>query len=291
MLNFLYWFEEYLKKTIMQGSSSTAAPIETRMESLNTHYRTRKLHAWRVALLTSPSHNWLDSRLGKSFHIGIHLILLGLIAAVVVSLADTLITHRPEVSRKHDGVAVATPPAAGVERIIAAHLFGQPAMAAAPAISEAVPANIELAGIIYSNERDASRAILTVSGNATVVHTGDTLADGTQVTGIESTRVLLTRDGTLSSLSMSFIGNSAGNISSPALQATNMLAGRIDASTENNYSTGAVVTASGPTLKTVSIPTSANPLDQMRSLRSQLIRGHHRRYLDKSQLVRKPPGH
>ncbi|HET7396409.1 MAG TPA: type II secretion system protein N [Gammaproteobacteria bacterium] len=259
------------------------------MAALIANRWNRKLISWGTALIASPSRNWLDSHLGKSFHFAIHLFLLSLIAFAGWGLVTSLIPHRADSPDGHEAIAATRAAKVGVEQIIAAHLFGETAATKPVLATETPPADIKLVGILYSNDSKASRAILTVGGNAVMVHAGDTLADGTQVTGIEATRVLLMRDGATSALLLSFIGAVSGNASNPALQEADFQPGRSDAVSADASSIQNPATGAGSVLRTVDVPTSASPLEQMRSLRSQLVSGRPQRYLDKSQLISKPP--
>lgn len=240
---------------------------------------------WRAWLLTSSGRSWHDSRAGRALHFGIHLLLLSMLLAVSVSLVTSLLPPRTPPGQRIVNSASVTQPVS-VEPIIAAHLFGT---ATPPEIQTSTPSlnpgDITLLGIVYAVDPARSRAILSTHGQTTVVAIGDTLGAGEKVAAIESRRVLLNQNGRSIPLELSFVsGNAASSSPMLAQDATAQPQNAMPALSESDNS---VTSSSAPTLRAVNIPVSASPLDQMRALRAQLVRGHPQRYLDRSRLVRK----
>lgn len=70
----------------------------------------------------------------------------------------------------------------------AMHLFGVASPAAEPALADT---DAVVTGIVYASDKDASRAILVISGNQQSYSLGGVLPGGERVAGIEPDRVVL----------------------------------------------------------------------------------------------------
>jgi hypothetical protein len=153
------------------------------------------------------------------------------------------------------------------QHIADSHLFGQEPGQAPGAAAIATAVAIKVQGLLYSDDQTAALAILEVNGNSGTFKVGDVLADGEKLTAISPTAVQLTQGMTQRAVEMpqQFGGPEDGIALSGATGLGpngDQLPGFTSPSGMPTYQ---------PTLHTVSVPDTDNPLDQLRSLRQQLI--------------------
>ena len=154
-------------------------------------------------------------------------------------------------------------PMATAQRIAESHLFGQDTRE--PAGGEpASAADVQVDGLLYSDDRGSAWAILKVNGETGIFQAGDTLPDGERLVAIARTAVQLSHGPSIRivELRKDFGSGGAGIV----------LTGDV-ALTDSDHAlfpgTGGAVTSG---LRPVSLPQKSDPLTQLRSLRQQLIK-------------------
>lgn len=190
------------------------------------------------------------------------IIAISIVAMMLPRSAKTAISQPAvNLSSSRNIVAIA-------QRVADAHLFGQLPMQdgngpAAPAM------NIKVEGLLYSDDQTSALAILEVDGNSSAFKVGDTLADGERLTAIAPTAIQLTQGMVQRVLEMpEQFGGPGDGISlggDTGLIAKAPFPGLAAPASAQVYK---------PALRAVSVPQSANPLDQLRALRQQLISDH-----------------
>lgn len=156
-----------------------------------------------------------------------------------------------------------------VEKIAAAHLFGQSAADAADAPPAVAVATINVQGLFYSEDKDVARAILEIDGKTDVFKAGDTLPDGETLAAIGEDAVQIANGPVLRVVELpAKFGNAGSGI---------QLEGMPDLYAQQDSFPGsrALGRAAPPVvqrLRTVVIPQGGDPISQMRALREQLIK-------------------
>lgn len=243
---------------------------------------------WRLALQWSPSGYWQDSRAGRYLRHGTEGALSVLIVLVLVSSLEPHTRTSVPAVVPH---SIATTSPILTDRgdvIVAAHLFGQaPTLTSAPVVA---PSSITVDGIVYSTQADDSEAVLTLNAETDIYKVGASLPDGEKVIAIDPGDVQLVANGTTRFLAMSKYGSpdSEGPTAYAAmLHGTGFSAP--EAGSTPSAEVGVASTASQqpfvttPSLlpainvftaqhaQSVRISATATPLEQLRSLRAQLI--------------------
>ena len=182
-----------------------------------------------------------------------------MVAAMIPRTSKTVISQ-PAVNLSSSRNLVET-----AQRVADAHLFGQLAMQdangpAAPAMS------IEVKGLLYSDDQTAALAILEMDGSSNAFKVGDTLPDGERLTGIAPTAIQLTQG--LAQRVLELPEQSGSPADGISLAGDTGLIANAPFPGLNAPSSAQVYR---PALRAVSVPQSANPLDQLRALRQQLI--------------------
>lgn len=222
----------------------------------------------------TPSRDWLDSRAGRVTRVGLHVILLGMLIVVSGAFVKALLTQRPANKDVTTPGITQTPPAYSIDALVATHLFGQTASETPATPQPAAPSgDISLVGILHAGTATDSRAIITTNGKTLVIAEGDSLPDGEKIVAIEAHAVTLLHGGAEMLLTLNFTDDQGAPSAriADASQVTGW-GGQSGAVTTTGYPVPASYNSSGPTLGVPQVPASASPLEQMASLRSQLIR-------------------
>lgn len=197
-----------------------------------------------------------------------HGITLGLAALAGLILWSMLPRHSKalEAAAQPQAVVLRRDMGLVAQEIAGEHLFGIDAAAAQTRSPVAQAANINVQGLLYSEDKGTARAILEVNGRTDVFKTGDTLPDGEKLAAIGITAVELGNSRALRTIELQ---KSNGAAASGIYIAGVNLAGA------NDPFPGSALAAPGAAfvqhLQTVSPNPNSNPLTQMHSLRQQLI--------------------
>lgn len=249
------------------------------------------LHPHLGALTWSASGIFWDSRLGKMLRYGAHGLLFVLVALVIVSMIPHRIRREGSVDMKSMPVPLksATDTA---NAIVAAHLFGRAqqnlARTAAPA------ASITVDGIAAASDPKNSIAVLTLNGQSGEFHVGQVLPDGEKLAAINFDRVELADGSIVRRIALATYGtpDSQGpaaytallrgvGLSSPNNNQQNASGSFAEAGAANNpvqslpfLPASVPNSAPLPAAGIVNISPQATPLEQLQTLRAQLIHPH-----------------
>lgn len=249
--------------------------------ALNLHSQQR----WSDWTLSATGSHW-DSRAGKYLRHGVE---FGLGVLILVLLASFWWPHarlsEPD-SVLHAVAPSTTPPADMANAIVAAHLFGRAQANAPAAAPAAVPVTVE--GIVYATDPGNSETVLTIAGKTNVYRVGDALPDGEKLAAIDASGIELGANGSVRRMEMAHYGSADSQ--GPAAYAALLHGTGLSAPTGNNPQTGPLTQVNGAgqtflpnpartlypqpvsAIHTVHLSPRATPLEQLRSLRAQLIR-------------------
>lgn len=241
---------------------------------------------WWLALQWSLSGYWQDSRAGRYLRHGIEGTLSVLIVLVLVpSLEHHTRTSVPPVVQH--SIASPTLTDRG-NAIVAAHLFGQ--AATLTSVSVVAASSITVDGIVYSTQADDSEAVLTLNAKTDIYKVGASLPDGEKVVAIDPGDVQIVANGASRRLAISKYGSADSE--GPAAYAAMLHGTGFSAPEAGSTPSAEVGIASAasqqpfvtmpslpptrnvftaPYAQPVRIPATATPLEQLRSLRAQLI--------------------
>jgi hypothetical protein len=196
---------------------------------------------------------------------GISCILLGVALLMVWSMIPHGIQAIASIGTTAD-IPTRPDPGTTVLRVESLHIFGQSATDATAA-PVAPLADIKVAGLIYSDDKDSALAILEVNGKSDFFKVGDTLPDGEKLTAIAPNAVQLNLGTAQRVIELPEQFNGPGD--------GILLAGDTGLIPGESQFPGLALTSGGetykPALRAIAMPRGASPLDQLRSLRQQLI--------------------
>ncbi len=184
-----------------------------------------------------------------------------LLSVTAITLTWMLVRHTPTQTSTAPTFQAMTANQINPENIVTAHLFGQDPDALKHATPLQSTASVNVQGLLYSPDPDSALAILEVDGTTGVFRKGDALSDGEKIAAIDVAGVQLS-DGIsirVVQLSQKF-GNQVPGIS---INGTQSLMGDIAISRQTSVP--------GQGLQPVVITPGNNPIDQLKSLRQQLI--------------------
>lgn len=163
----------------------------------------------------------------------------------------------PPIGRE-DGWSVA-------QRVAGHHLLGDLAAVTDGNTAASGLPDVELHGLIYSDEKSAALAIVEVSGTSGYFRLGDALPDGEEVTDVTPSSIEL-RVGSTSRviiLEQRYGGPTSGIMLAGDPDVLNSLRGLQGGGGAPNYA---------PVLRPVSLPRGGSTLSRLRALRQQLIK-------------------
>ena len=210
----------------------------------------------------------LDFTASRFSRLVICLSLAGLSSLLIWSMLSGL--GKTRVAAPEDrGHYVSRPnPALVSQQVAASHIFGMDS--SSPSAADTTTnheADVEVQGILFSDDKDSAWVILEVNGKSSLFKTGDALPDGEQVIAIMERAVEI---GGTSSQRTIELQQAFGNDASSILLAgeTGLVSPRRpvfpgDAQPSAPYT---------PLLHPVALQSNIDPLSQMRALREQLIR-------------------
>lgn len=240
---------------------------------------------------TSTTGNPWDSHAGKFLRHGIEgalgaLIVLALASfwwpqAHIAAPAGASRTKRPSALRLTDWGNV----------LAASHLFGQTPANTAPAVKPAA-SPIIVEGIVFASAAGHSEAVLTISGKTNVYRVGDALPDGEKLTAINASGIELAANGSIRRMEMARYGSADSQgpaayaallhgtgLSNPGADNEQMdspaQADAADGDTGQTFLSSparSLYLHATPVARAVHLSPRASPLEQLRSLRAQLIR-------------------
>lgn len=241
---------------------------------------------WWLALQWSPSGHWQDSRAGRYLRHGTEGALSVLIVLVLVSSLEPHTRTSVPATVWHSSSSPTLTDSG--DAIVAAHLFGQ--AATSTSVSVVAASSITVDGIVYSTQADDSQAVLTLNAKTDIYKVGASLPDGEKVVAIDPSDVQLVANGASRRLAISKYGSADSE--GPAAYAAMLHGTGFSAPEAGSAPPAEVGIASAasqqpfvtmPSLlpatnfftvqhaQPVRISATATPLEQLRSLRAQLI--------------------
>ena len=246
------------------------------LQLLSVRIVMERLHKHLSMWIWSPFGTWWDSLAGKFVRHGTE----GLLSLLIIMLlVSPWVTHKKEfhIPAAHLTTGAILAPTNMVDRIVAAHLFGQP-ITAAP-VQNAAAQSISVDGIVYAESADVSQAVLTINGKTDVYKTGQHLPDGETLAAIGPNEITLAANGADHQVSLPRYGDQVSE--GPVAYAA--LFHETGSSTPEMEQSLAVLPLAARTdyvssvvsARVVGIPATTTPLEQLRALRSQLVAAPH----------------